>query len=260
MWGAKLVSDCPRTSVAMEVLDEEGRLFGAVNVVDALVVLFAVAVILAGAALVFGGGSDDTQSETMHVTLASENASATALQTGEIALESETLGGAGRDATATVTDLYRTPGPRVHLRVALGGTRTDDGFRYEDEPVRLGDTVVVANDRTRATTRIVERDVAPTFSKTTTTVTLQTTVRRPVADAVTAGDEVTVGPATVATVTDADATPRNETHSQLQVSLALETRVVDGTAHYAGRPVRLGRTIGIETDDYEFAGEVVDRG
>ena len=56
------------------------------------------------------------------------------------------------------------------------------------------------------------------------------------------------------------ATARNETHSDLRVSLALETRLVDGTAHYAGRPVRLGRTIGIETDDYEFAGEVVDRG
>lgn len=244
----------------MDILDEQGRLFGRVNVVDALVVVFAVAVVIAGASLVYGDGLGDQPTETMHVTLVSENTSATALDRGEIDLESGTLVGARRGTTAAITDVHRTAGPRVYLRVALDGTRTDDGFRFEDEPVRRGDTVVVANNRTRATTRIVERDVDPTFSTTTTTVTIGATVRRPVAEAVGAGDEVSVGPTTVATVTDADATPRNETHSDLRVSLALETRLVDGTAHYAGRPVRLGRTIGIETDDYEFAGEVVDRG
>jgi hypothetical protein len=243
----------------MEVLDEEGRLFGAVNVVDALVVVFAVAVILAGAALVFDN-PNEAPDDTMHVTLVSENTSATALEPADVTLQSGTLTGARRGATAIVTDVHRAHGPRVYFRVALDGTRTDEGFRFNGEPVRTGDTVVVANDRTRATTRIVERDVAQTFSTTTTSVTLEATVRRPVAGAVAAGDEVSVGPTTVATVTDADATARNETHSDLRVSLALETRLVDGTAHYAGRPVRLGRTIGIETDDYEFAGEVVDRG
>jgi hypothetical protein len=243
----------------MDVLDEQGRLFGRVNVVDALVVVFAVTVVIAGAALVYGDGPGNEPTETMHVTLVSENTSATALDRGDIDLESGTLAGTRRGTTANITDVHRTAGPRVYLRVALDGTRTDDGFRFEDEPVRIGDTVVVANDRTRATTRIVERDVAPTFSTTTTTVTLEATVRRPVAEAVAAGDEVSVGPTTVATVTDADATARNETHSDLRVSLALETRLVDGTAHYAGRPVRLGRTIWIKTDDYEFAGEVVDR-
>ena len=244
----------------MNVIDAKGRLFGRVNVVDALVVVFALAVVIAGAALVYDDSPGNEPTETMHVTLVSENTSATALDRGEIDLESGTLAGTRRGKTAIVTDVHRTAGPRMYLRVALDGTRTDDGFRFDDEPVRIGDTVVVANGRTRAKTRILERDVVPTFSTTTTTVTLEATVRRPVAGAVAAGDEVSVGPTTVATVTDANATVRNETHSDLRVSLALETRLVDGTAHYAGRPVRLGTTIGIETDDYEFAGEVVDRG
>ncbi|WP_254840498.1 DUF4330 family protein [Natronomonas marina] len=242
----------------MELLDEEGRLFGAVNVVDALVVVFALAVVVAGAALVFGGG-DDASGETMHVTLVSENASATALEAGEVGLESGTLAGTGRDATATVTDVYRTAGPRVYLRVALEGSRTDDEFRYEDEPVRLGDRVVVADDTARATTRLVERDVDRTFSPTTTPVTVATTVRRPVADAVAAGDEVTVGSTAVATVTDVEATARNDSHTDLRVTLDLRTRTVDGTPHYGGRPVRLGRELGVGTDDYEFEGAVVDR-
>jgi len=40
---------------ARAIIDDEGRLFGAVNIIDALVVLFVVAVIVAGVALVFGG-------------------------------------------------------------------------------------------------------------------------------------------------------------------------------------------------------------
>jgi hypothetical protein len=244
----------------MDVLDEQGRLFGRVNVVDALVVVFAVAVVIAGMSLVYGDGLGDQPTETMQVTLISENTSATALDRGEIDLESGTLAGTRRGTTAIVTDVHRTAGPLTYLRVALDGTRTEDGFRFNGEPARLGDTVVVASNRTRATTRIVERDVDPTFSTTSTTVRIEATVRRPVAEAVAASDEVSVGPTTVATVTDANATARNETHSDLRVSLTLETRLVDGTAHYAGRPVRLGRTIWIKTDDYKFAGEVVDRG
>ena len=42
----------------MPVLDDEGRLFGAVNVVDALVVLFVLAVVVAGVALVTGADDD----------------------------------------------------------------------------------------------------------------------------------------------------------------------------------------------------------
>lgn len=55
----------------MELLDEEGNLFGVVNVIDALVVLFVLAVIAAGAALVFGddGGDAGPTVESTHVPL-----------------------------------------------------------------------------------------------------------------------------------------------------------------------------------------------
>jgi hypothetical protein len=243
----------------MDVLDDQGHLFGRVNIVDALVGLVAIALVIAGVALVYGGPSDEPR-DTMHVTLVSENTSATALEPADVTLQSGTQAGGRRGATATVTDVHRTAGPRVYLRVALDGTRTDDAFRFNGEPVRLGDTVVVANNLTRATTHVVERDVDPTFAGTTTTVTLEATVRRPVAEAVAAGDEVTVGPSTVATVNDAGTTRENDTHSHLTVTVALETRVLDSNPYYAGRPVRLGRTIEVATADYGFEGEVVDRG
>lgn len=244
----------------MEVLDDEGRLFGLVNVIDALVVLFAVAVVVAGAALVFGGGLESDSGDTLHVTLVSENASATAFAPGNVTLEDGTLGGAGRDATATVTAVHRTAGPRVYLGVALEGTRTDEGFRFGNEPVRVGDRVVVATDTARAEARLIERNAPSTFSTSTTAVTVESTVRRPVADAVSAGDQHRVGGTTVATVRRAETTALNDSHARLRVSLDLRTRDVDGTPRYGGRPVRLGRTVRFETTDYEFAGPIVDRG
>jgi hypothetical protein len=42
----------------MGLIDERGRLFGRVNVIDALVVLLAVAVVAAGVALVAGGAGN----------------------------------------------------------------------------------------------------------------------------------------------------------------------------------------------------------
>jgi len=97
----------------MDVLDEKGRLFGRVNVVDAFVVLFALTIVIAGAALVYGDGLGDEPTETMHVTLVSETPSATTLEIGEIDLESGTFVSPRRGTTANITDVHRTAGPRV---------------------------------------------------------------------------------------------------------------------------------------------------
>ncbi len=43
----------------MPIIDDKGRLFGTVNIIDALVVLFVLAVVVAGVALLTGGGSSD---------------------------------------------------------------------------------------------------------------------------------------------------------------------------------------------------------
>lgn len=42
---------------AMDIIDEEGRVFGVVNVVDALVLLLVAGVVVAGAVLVTGSGA-----------------------------------------------------------------------------------------------------------------------------------------------------------------------------------------------------------
>lgn len=243
----------------MEVLDEEGRLFGRVNVVDALVVLFAVAVIVAGAALVFGdspaptpepGPDSEPEERTLYVTLLATGDAATALDAEEVRLDG---------ASANVTDVHRTPGARSYLRVALNGTESEGRFRFADSHVRLGDTYTVSNNVTRTGSRVVERDVAPEFDTRTTTVTVETTVRTPLAEAVSEGDEQQVGSETVLRIADTETTQVNDTHADLQATLDLETRTVDGSPHYGGRPIRLGRELTVGTDEYEFDGEIVAR-
>lgn len=240
----------------MEVLDEQGRLFGRVNVVDALVVLFAVAVVVAGAALVLGDNpepapGDEPEATTMYVTLEAGDEAATALEPGGIQLDG---------ASANVTDVHRTHGPRTYLRVALNGTETDDGFRFGGDRVRLGDTHTVTDNATRTGSRVVERDVEPEFETGTTTVAVETTLRTPVADAVAEGDEGRVGDATVLTVASTETEPVNDTHTALRATLELETRTVEDVPYYGDRPVRLGREVEVATDDYEFDAEIVARG
>lgn len=242
----------------MEILDEQGRLFGRVNVVDALVVLFAVAVIVAGAALVFGDSpASEPQPEpepdeaTLYVTLVSSGDATTVLEPGEVQLDG---------TAANISDVHQTTGPRSYLRIALDGSETDDGFRFQDDRVRLGDTYTVTNVVTRTESRVIERDVQPEFEEQTTPVTVETTVRTPIASATSEGDEQRVGDATVLRVTSTETTRVNETHTNLRASLELETRVVEGVPHYGTRPVRLGRVIEVSTDDYEFDAEIVARG
>jgi hypothetical protein len=241
----------------MELIDEKGRLFGRVNIVDALVVLFAIAVLAAGAALVFGEdpnanetepNSDAPPADTLHVTLVTTDDAATTLET-----ENVTVG----DERATVTAIHRTPGPRSFLRVALEGVRTEQGFQFAGNPVRVNQGYTVMTETARVGTRVVERDVSPAFDTESTTVNVTTTVRRPVAEAVGTGDEQTVGDDTVATVGSVETTAVNETHSELRASVELETRLVDDSPQYGGGPVRLGRTLFLETNTYQFEAEIV---
>ncbi|MUV85224.1 DUF4330 family protein [Natronomonas sp. CBA1123] len=233
----------------MELIDEKGRLFGRVNIVDALVVLFAIAVLAAGAALVLGGSDAPDTSERMHVTVETPNQSATTFTPERVTYDG---------ADANITDVYRTPN-RTYLRVALDGTRTEDGFQFDSKHVRLGDTPTIATNTVVAGGTVTERNTTAAFDTETTTVTVETTVDDSVASAISSGDEQRFQETTVATITGVDTTSENTTHANLNVTLTLETRLVNGTPYYGGSPVRLGRTLAVETNGYEFEGEIIQR-
>jgi len=116
----------------MPVIDDEGRLFGAVNVVDALVVLLVLAVAVAGVALVTGGGSGETPTRTVVVDIGQQpNYVADAIKEGPVetsevvAVESVTRNGESDS--------------RLRLTVTLAVTENADGLpTFADERLYVG--------------------------------------------------------------------------------------------------------------------------
>jgi hypothetical protein len=117
----------------MPIIDEEGRLFGAVNIIDALVVLFVLAVVVAGVALVTGGGSSDgTPTRTVVVDVGQQPGYVVdAIQEGPVgtsevvAVENKTVVSGGND--------------RLRLTVTLAVTENADGLpTFAEERLYVG--------------------------------------------------------------------------------------------------------------------------
>ncbi|SDF46762.1 DUF4330 domain-containing protein [Halorientalis regularis] len=239
----------------MELIDEEGRLFGRVNVVDALVVLVVLAVVAAGVALVTGGGgplgSDGTSEdvETRYATLALGQQPASSASNIEVG-QNVTL--AGSSATMNVTDVFLTGASngqvRVFARVAYpNGTVVGSG------PIRAGRSVTIVGDdyQTDAAVQSVN-DSRSMFRTERTPVSVTTTVESEVATAVNAGDRLTVGDHTLATVESVASLPTNESGlRRLHLGVTLATRTVDGEPKFADRTLRIGTAIPLRTNGVE---------
>ena len=133
----------------VDLIDENGRLFGLVNIIDLLVVLLVVAMVVAGFALVSGSGPDsdaeDVQRTTTVVTFESQTVEpyvAESIQNGSVggsevvAVRSKTV----ESATVVVPDqngqLHVRQNPRlkdVTLRLELNTTQTPEGFVFSSE-------------------------------------------------------------------------------------------------------------------------------
>jgi hypothetical protein len=143
----------------MDLIDDKGRLFGTVNIIDALAVLLVLAVAAAGAAFVLGADGqpttpgqaapDNRQTQTT-VTFEITGVQpyvADAIPEGPIdtdriaAVENKSV----RPTEVIVTDrngtLHERQHPRnrtVTLAVSLNTTATEDDTLFADEPLEVG--------------------------------------------------------------------------------------------------------------------------
>lgn len=248
----------------MEVIDERGRLFGRVNVVDALVVLLALSVVVAGAALVLGADDDpdapgdgeppENDTAVRYATLelgTHPGYVASLVEPGDV-----TLGG----ANATITDVYRSPrGDDVLLvaRVAVEGRETDDGFRVGDSYLRYGVGFTLASPDYQIGTRVATTGEGDRLRTRRVGATVEANVSTSVADAVAVGDEQRIANDSVATVEAVETVDAGADWRVVRVDLRLSTRPVGGTPHYGGSPLRVGRALDVRTADYQFRGRVV---
>ena len=241
----------------MEVIDDEGDLFGVVNVVDALVVLLVLAVVVAGAALVF---SDDPAPEperaTTHATLD--------MGTQPTYIVNEINEGDSYSpddgSNLTITDVHLTPRGNdvgVTLRVALEGEAGEESISYAGAPPRLGRSLAIETPRYQVSGQIRAVGGGDALDRESTTVIVRDTLDAETAAAVAAGDEVRLAGRTVATVENvAIYATGNPDRSRVFLETTVDAHREGGRTRFGGVPLRRGQSLTLPADAYTVDGTI----
>ncbi|MFC7213485.1 DUF4330 family protein [Saliphagus sp. GCM10025334] len=256
----------------MELIDDEGNLFGRVNVVDALVVLVLLAVVVAGLAVV-GVLTGDAESETRYATI---DLGTQSEHVAEQISEGDVMYLEGSSDNLTVTDVYRSApgddedragGASVVIRAELNGQLVEDDqrddrvFQFDGERLHVGQTVTI--DTLEYTTEGEVRSVGgeeTTLPVNETELVLETTVPTATADEIAEGDTYRIAGDTVATVESVRTHVAGDNRRRVVVGLTARTIDTGSGPAIGDQPVVLGSTIPVRTDAYELTGNVTRRG
>lgn len=240
------------------LIDDEGNLLGLVNVVDALVLLLVLAVLVAGVGLVFGIGNSGTTAETgtTFVTMdlgTQPDYIVSALNEGDTYAPTDA-------SNLTITDVYLAPQgdqTRVVARARLTGPTNNETIDYVEAPPRLGRTLDISTGAYNVTGQISEVGDGASLDTSTTTVVLRQTVSADSANAVTPGDEITVGGRTTATIEDVAVYPTSNADQRVVlVEANVSSYTQQGTRRFGGTPLRPGQELTLPAADYTINGRI----
>jgi len=248
------------------LIDEEGRLFGLVNIIDLLVVLLFLAVVVAGVVLLFpsGGGEADTRYATIDLG-----------QQPDFIAEQISPGDEwdpeGTSDTLTITDVYRFSagdGTNVTVRAMVNGTvfepeeaGADPVFEFLGDPVRLGRTLDIQTTDYEVTGSVTRLDRSGSeLPVERTSFVIETRLGSGTVDEIEEGDQFTVAGGQFAEITDFQAYPGEDGTRFALIAVSARTIDRGGTQLFAGRPVRVGTPVTFETNEYELEGEIINRG
>jgi hypothetical protein len=238
------------------LLDEDGNLFGLVNVVDALAVLLVIAVVVAGAAFVLQPEPEEPAPNTTNVTL--DLGTQPSYIVAEIT-EGDTYSPEG-DSELTLTDVHLTPQDgqtRVIVRATLQGPPDGDSLTYANAPPRLGRPLTVATSRYEVNGQIRAVGGDNSLTQEDTTVVLRDTMTTAEAQAVTSGDEIRLAGRTVATVEDVAAyATEDSTEQTVFVEAELDTHTQQSDRRFGGTQVRRGQSVTLPAEDYTLNGRI----
>lgn len=254
----------------MELLDEQGRVLGVINVIDLLAVLFAIAVVVAGIALVFSGGSsDDPELDTRYVTLDLGN------QPGYVTERIDAGDGfslQNAPDNLTITDVYLTPAGgqsstvtvRARVRGQLEERQNGESqrFTFDGNPLILGRQLTVETNeyQVSGTVTAVESD-GESLDVSTTEVLLTTTMPADIAATVSIGDRYRANGQTLATVESMTIYPgNNPSVRRVHIGLSLRTITRYGQPQFGGQALGLGRSLSITLGPYDVSGQVTQLG
>ena len=264
----------------MEVIDEEGRLFGVVNVIDALVVLLVLAVVVAGIALVdpFATPEETDSAEppetgTRYVTL---DLGQQYPYVAEQIAEGDGMESANVPGSVAVTDVYVTPpggktdtdssNVSVTVRLQIEGVRhgppgkAGTEISFDGTRIDRGGSFTLDTDNYTATGTITAVDgTGESLRIDRTGVELESVVPVTIANSIVEGDTYTIAGREVARVESVNLYPvQNPERKRVVLGLQLATIDRDDEVLFGTSPVRLGSSVAFETNRYRFTGTVVD--
>jgi hypothetical protein len=267
----------------MEVIDEEGRLFGVVNVIDALVVLFVLAVLVAGVAFVNPFGTDPEPATGDPEPAPSDPDVATRYATIDLGAQpayiadrisaGDTATFPGQPGNLTVTDVYAAPGRKPDttaavVRVRITGRLVDRpgrdtaSFAFGGSRLRSGQNLAFSTLEYNAsgTVTAVETSGA-SFDRNATRTVLTTTLPTATADTITTGDMMRIAGRTVATVESVRVYPTADSgQRRVQLGVTLQTIERGGRTMFGDRAIRVGSAMPITTEQYALNGTILTRG
>lgn len=244
----------------MEILDDSGRLFGTVNVIDALVILLVGAVLLAGAVFVLADDPGDPNVRYATVDLGEQPDYVVSQLAPDDVMEPE-----GTHDNITVTDTHVGPDGHLLMRVAVQGEIVevaDDRFQFHfaGEPFRSGQALTfetVDYEVEGTVTALAAED--DTIPATDTSVVTMSHISEDTAQNLDVGDTYTVEGTDIATIESKLIYP-GEDETVALLGLSLDTYTRSGTPHFGNEAVRSGATIPFETADYALETDVRQRG
>lgn len=225
------------------IIDDEGRLFGYVNVVDALVVLLIVGVGIGGLVFVVSSGASTTSETTTHVTI-------------DLGVQPEGIADAinendthqlARSSTLTITDVYRVPendGTRTIVRAELTGPANENGMTFDGAPPQLGRTLSISTNRYNASGSIQSVGQDESLEIAEQSVILRADLSPSQAKSFTAGRQFRISDDRIATVEDVvkyDSDDGDQMRLYMQASIATHQR--NGGSYYGGTFVQDGATL-----------------
>lgn len=238
-----------------QLIDDEGRLFGLVNIVDVLVVLFVVAVFVAGAALVL---SDDPEPE-LETTYATLDLGTQSEAVIEELNEGDSYSPNDLD-TLTITDLHFTPEGgeiRAIARVELEGEFENGAVNYEGAPPRLGRSLDIVTNRYQVDGSIQRVGDSPDLDRGRTDLVLEDTIDIDEAEALAVGDEIRLDDRPTATVESVTQYRTNDPDQvRVFVGLSVETLTDGDTPRYGATQVQRGSTLTFDGAGYRLDGRI----
>ena len=244
------------------LIDDDGKLFGLVNVVDALVVVLIVAVGIAGIALLVPGDGDDTRYVT--VDLGSE-----AEYVAEQISEGDEWGN-----NFEITDVYYAPGDddgstNVLIRAEVQGTAVDPDqaetstIDFDGEPLRYDQELEIETSQYAVTGSVIDvSESGETIETEEEAMVLDAEVSQSTANQIAEGDEYTLGGQTLLTVQSVTKYPTVDSDMrQLVLGVdGVDLRDDGGTLRVGDTPAVEGETIPVRTGDVNFDAEILQVG